>query len=60
MMRLEKVESSDGGQQTLFVAAIDFVSKQVGLEPHFVYGALALAADQQALIGFVFEQITCA
>lgn len=46
MMRLEKVELSDGGQQTLSVAAIDFVSKQVALERVFLNGVPAFAADQ--------------
>lgn len=59
-MRLEKVELSYGGQQTLSVAAIDFVSKQVALKRVFLNGVLALAADQQAVCGIVFEQITCA
>lgn len=58
MMRLKKVELSNGRQQTLSVAAIDFVPKQVVLECVFLNGVLAFAADQQAVFGIVFKQIT--
>ena len=60
MMRFEKVELSDGGQQKLSVTAIDFVSKQMALERVFLDSILAFAADQQAVFGIVFEQIICA
>ena len=45
MLRLEKVKMSYGRQQTLSVAAIDFVSKQVALKGIFLNSVLALAAD---------------
>ena len=35
LKRLEKVELSEGGQQALSLAAIDFVSKQMALERVF-------------------------
>lgn len=58
MLRLEKMKLGYGRQQTLSVAAIDFVSKQVALKRIFLNSVLALATDQQAVIGIVLEHIT--
>ena len=63
-MRLERVRFlSDGGRQTLYVAAVDFVSERVAVSAFFFFfgnGVLTFAADQQAVLGTVLEQITCA
>lgn len=62
-MRLERVHFlSDGGRQTLYIAAVDFVSERVAVSAcvFLLNGVLTFAADQQAVLGTVLEQITCA